>query len=259
MNKRKNFFTLIEIVIVIVIMAVLATLMIPAYFNVIEKSKNTACETNQRVLLGALEMYGVENPVLPASLSQLRDEDVQRSWAKILSQPGSWKIRLAYAVSNLDFKQAAYAAENWLQEYLVRGPACPNDLTPPPLNTSYGISEDFAGKPSAELMNADQYEIIIGDSDTEMFVEPTSRHTKHSLFGSSKFAIVISRGNEIFYFPEKTADGNHSDNFINGWRNRGQCVKYYNEVCKECKQARPNDECYAEKHENIDNCPANKD
>ncbi|MFH1363956.1 MAG: hypothetical protein ABIH45_07110, partial [Candidatus Omnitrophota bacterium] len=249
-------------VIVIVIMAVLATLMIPAYFNVIEKSKNTACETNQRVLLGALEMYGVENPVLPASLSQLRDEDVQRSWAKILSQPGSWKIRLAYAVADLNFKQAAYAAENWLQEYLVRGPACPNDLTPPPLNSSYGISSEFAGKPSVELMNADQYDVIIGDSDTETFDEPTARHTKYSIAGASKFAIAISKGKEVLYIPEETAPTDYAlENGGASWRNRGQCIWYYYKNSFSCVLGgRSRDECRVERANSIErHCPKGQD
>ena len=267
--KKKMVFTLIEIVIVLVIIAILATLMIPAYFNLIEKSKNTACETNERVLLGALEMYGAENPVLPASLSELREKDIQRAWVKIFSEQGSWKIRLAYAVANFDSRQLAYATTGWLQEYLglVKGPACPNDLTPPPLDFSYGINEELVSRPSSELINADMDLVVIADSEAGNFTYPAARHTRHSLSGASKFAIGIARDKEIVYFPQEPSAGGFNGPPSSGivpnatGDSRKQCRNKCRVEWQKCKNQisgsdhDAREECREKKKECMEACP----
>jgi len=201
--KPRETFSLIEIIIVLVIIATLSTLMIPAAFNILERSKNTACEANQKILLGALERYGMEHIMLPASLSQLREKHIEWGWVKLMSESGSWKIRLAYAVADFSLEPIVYAQPtDWLQEFidLPKPPTCPADETPE--DYSYGLSSEFAGQPRATLTEADLDDIVIGDSDTATFDFPTARHTKHGLSGSRKFAITITSGSEIIYFPE---------------------------------------------------------
>ena len=250
----KKAFTLMEIIVVIIIIAVLATLTVPIYFNLIEKANNTACSSNQRVLLGALQMYAVDNAVLPATLSQLRDKDLERAWVKEMSEPGNWKKRLAYAISDFNFKPLAYAqpAGGWLKEYLglVGGPACPNDQTPPPLNSSYGLSAEFVNQPSSKLFNADPDSLIIADSDTEVFdydsgtaaESPKSRHLSHSLTGSSKFSIAITKGNALIRIPGETPDNCQS------YRKKDKCQACCINQFHRCKRTRPAAECAQEKN-----------
>ena len=249
----KKAFTLIEIIVVIVIIAVLTTLTVPIYFNLIEEANNTACESNQRVLLGALQMYAVDNPVLPASLSQLRDNDLKRAWAKEMSEPGSWKKRLAYAISDFNFKPLAYAdSSSWLKEYLglVKGPACPKDDTPPPLNYSYGLNAEFASQSSSKLFNADSDSLIIADCDTELFDydpatpagSPQPRHLQYSLGGSSRFSIAIAKGNALVRVPEETP-GN-----CQGFRDRSECETCCMSQFHRCKVTRSAAECAKEKN-----------
>ena len=250
---RKKAFTLIEIIVVIIIIAILSTLLIPVYFNLIEKSNNTACETNQRVLLGALQMYAIDNPQLPASLSQLRDKDLERAWAKEMSEPGNWKKRLAYAISDFNFKPLAYAqpAGGWLKEYLglVGGPACPNDQTPPPTGNSYGLNEWFSESPSLELMNARQFQLVIADCDTPLFsftqatpgvAYPARRHTKRSLAGTTKFALVITNSKRSFrLFGPDPATGDFNDGCTNCLREYDACLKQYLFNAYVCDQMHP--------------------
>ncbi|MCF7907587.1 MAG: hypothetical protein K9L86_01760 [Candidatus Omnitrophica bacterium] len=207
-KKGKKVFTLIEIVIVVVIVAVLATITIPTYFNTIEKSKRTACETNQRVLLGALEMYSLEHTVLPASLSQLPDKYYKQAWAKVLSEPGSWKVRLAYAISEFSFQQLAYAASDWLHQYISpAGPVCPSDRTPPPMDYSYGLSFQFAGATAFQFRDANSKDIVIADSDDSIFWRPEPRHKSYSIFGTTNYATSVTRGNEVVYYPIRDGQG----------------------------------------------------
>ena len=236
---EKKAFTLIEIIVVIIIIAVLSTLLIPVYFNLIEKSNDTSCATNQRVLLGALEMYAIDNPQLPATLSQLRDKDLERAWAKEMSEPGNWKKRLAYAISDFNFKPLAYAASSgsWLKEYLglVGGPACPKDQTPPPLGFSYGLSFQFIEAPSSDFLNANLDDLVIADSDDSVFFRPEPRHKGRSIFGSSNYAISITRGGRIVYYPIKDGEGDlGAAGDMGGDKNRSSVAKHECKV-KNCK------------------------
>lgn len=58
--KRKGF-TLIELMIVISIIGVLAAIAIPNFRSAREKSNQRACYANQKTVLGALEMYNLDN------------------------------------------------------------------------------------------------------------------------------------------------------------------------------------------------------
>jgi len=207
----KKGFTLPELVIVLVIVGLIITFLIHAYYNILERSKAMACESNQRVLLGALELYGSDHNLLPASLSQLRQKDLDKAWANLWQQKGSWKIKLAYFILDLNERGVAQAAESWLQDYLnlVKSPACPSDTTPPPQGYSYGINSSLAGKSFAIYDEAPSEIFVIGDANDPTFTENTlaRRHIKYSLFGGEKYAIAITKGHQIAYESENEVLG----------------------------------------------------
>jgi type IV pilus assembly protein PilA len=63
--KKKNSekgFTLIEMVIVIAIMGVLITMLLPNLLGFWESSKQTSCESSEKMLAGAVTGYLVTNP-----------------------------------------------------------------------------------------------------------------------------------------------------------------------------------------------------
>ena len=60
MNKRKGF-TLIEVLVVVIILGVLATIVIPKIASSTGDAKAAKCSANWGMLIRALELYGVNN------------------------------------------------------------------------------------------------------------------------------------------------------------------------------------------------------
>ena len=205
MHMKKNF-TIVEIIIVLVIISIVATFAIPAYKNIIEKSKAETCKMNLRVLLGAVETYAIENDELPASLGQLQKKDLEKSWAKILKKDNSWRIKLVYWI--VDFKQygLAYAQEGWIGRYIgdLKYFTCPADETPPPAGHSYGINQLVTSMPFAEYRVLQKNSIpIIADCDDPIFTTTLAkRHKQFTITGTIKYAQEIKKGDEVSSVPE---------------------------------------------------------
>ena len=196
----KKDFTLIEIVIALIILGILVTLGIPLYNNLIENAKAKVCETNQKVLLGAIESYGLENDRLPASLSDLEKEYLRRAWAKIFKkEKNPLLLRLAYFLVDFDQRGLVYAQEGWIKRYIgeLKYFICPKDETPPPAGYSYGISKGVANISWKEYKNLSSDTIIVADSDTPVFTKPSARHKKYTLGGKVKYSIGIDKGHQI--------------------------------------------------------------
>lgn len=59
--KNRKGFTLIELMIVIAIIGILAAMAIPNFKKARESARQKACYSNIRVILGAIEMYNMDN------------------------------------------------------------------------------------------------------------------------------------------------------------------------------------------------------
>lgn len=61
MMKNEKGFTIMELMVVIVIIGVLAAIGVPAYNNMVEKARETACKANKRTIATAVGMYFAEH------------------------------------------------------------------------------------------------------------------------------------------------------------------------------------------------------
>jgi general secretion pathway protein G len=64
-------FTLIELIVVMMIIAMLASLAVPKYFGSVEKSKNAVLKENLSLMRSALDKYYGDNDKYPATLDDL--------------------------------------------------------------------------------------------------------------------------------------------------------------------------------------------
>jgi len=72
MNMKKGF-TLIEIMIVVAIIAILASIAIPNFIAYRQTSQENACKANMKAINNACEAYVVKNGKAPTTIGNLTD------------------------------------------------------------------------------------------------------------------------------------------------------------------------------------------
>lgn len=105
----KKAMTLLEIVMVVVVLGIVASLGIPAYNNIQEEAMAKIDRTNLFAIKSALDIYMMEHDGLPGNLSQIPKRYFDDAYAKIINSPDGWKIRLAQFVLDQADKKMAYA------------------------------------------------------------------------------------------------------------------------------------------------------
>lgn len=189
--------TLSELMMAVLIIGILASVSVPIVRSTIDKSKAKVCETNLRMLRAAIEVYGLENDVLPASLSQLNTEQFKKAWARVLKEDNLLLIKLAYFIMDLQDQGMAYAQTAFVDRYLsgdTKYLRCPEDKRTASAGSplvSYGLNEVF----TSGTVTFDQYRmaqegsgcyLILADSDSRAVNETTQVAARH---GSGKFSL----------------------------------------------------------------------
>jgi len=70
---RQRGFTLIELIVVMAIVALLASIAAPRYFNSLQKSRETALRSSLAVMRDAIDQYAADRGQYPDSLQQLAE------------------------------------------------------------------------------------------------------------------------------------------------------------------------------------------
>ena len=74
MNTRRRGFTLRELLVVMAIVSLLASIAAPRYFGGLQKSKETALRTSLNTMRDAIDHYVADKNKYPDSLQQLAEE-----------------------------------------------------------------------------------------------------------------------------------------------------------------------------------------
>jgi prepilin-type N-terminal cleavage/methylation domain-containing protein len=74
-RKIKEGFTLVEILIVVVIIGILASVAIPTYMNYVKRSYASDAQTQIRNIIANIELYAQENGTPPSDTQVLEDEN----------------------------------------------------------------------------------------------------------------------------------------------------------------------------------------
>ena len=164
---KKRAFTLIEIIIVIVIIGILATIGLPFYQNVLESSKEKVCQTNLLALKKAVEMYIMEHDTVPGSLSELKPETINKAYASVMSGKDAWKKRLAYLIVEGPQWGIAYA-----QGYGMPKLRCPSNPDTSPIAISYGLNAGLAKITSSQYKILTDDTVVVADAEAELFSYP---------------------------------------------------------------------------------------
>jgi type II secretion system protein G len=85
-------FTLVEIMVVIVILGLLATLVVPNIMGASDEAKETKARTDCKLISGAVRMYYTRNSRLPETLEELatKDDRGRSELEEMPMDPTSW-------------------------------------------------------------------------------------------------------------------------------------------------------------------------
>jgi competence protein ComGC len=199
MAYARRSFTLVEMMVIVVIIGILATLAVFGYAGAVEKAKLDSCETNLKALKSALDIYMMEHDAVPGSMAMLPDSYIERGFARVLSGPGGLRRRLANFILELDSRGNAYAYSYFVLNTLARGDrkmvVCPAQRSPAPWG-SYGINSALLGMSAVDYRNLGPRVAVLGDSDSPDFISLSNsvsspRHKHGSLFLCS---VVVKSG-----------------------------------------------------------------
>lgn len=207
---KKQAFTIMEIVIVIVAVGILATIAIPAYQYNVDSAKARVCQTNLEALQTALDCYAMEEDKIPATLSELPWEYIQKAYVKILQRKDAWKVKLAFFILEWQKKDYAYAQSflNQLAKGHIDLITCPADTTPPEQGgISYGLNSILKGKSPEEYRALPDDTVLIGDCENNEFTINTDLSERHRE-GFDNYAQDVDKDAEVFKCKRGTCLGN---------------------------------------------------
>ncbi len=195
---KKKAFTIMEIIIVVVVIGILATLSFPIYQNVIADSEAKVCETNLEALNTSLEIYAMEHDGMPGDLSELSPEHIQKAYARILQEKGAWKIKLAYYIVGWEQRGLAYAGLlNDIAGGNMKLMICPAAV---PGERSYGMNSALAHITSQDYRALSDDTLFIGDYENATFTNLTDlkeRHKHYGILTSETYAQAIGKDKKI--------------------------------------------------------------
>lgn len=184
-DMKKFAFTLVEVLVGLIIIAVLAALSITTFQKTVQTHNDKLCQENLKVLQGAIEIYTLENNALPVILSQLTQEQINLAYSKVIGTHQDNKF-LAFFKNLLGIKPALAASIDRMLPPRYHGNnrkvlRCPSDTIANPMAISYKINGIITD---------------LGDSDTEsraLVTDIRLNHKKSSVNSGNPYRNAINQ------------------------------------------------------------------
>jgi len=173
---RNKAFTIMELMVAVLILTIIASLASAGYSRYRDRAAMLVDETNEKVILAAVKLYAYDNNVLPASLSRLRNGDLDRAYAMVTEgkRPYTFFAFLQEHAGLLNIAEATGPLNRYLggnsdgtttpaqAAQILKIMTCPVDRNPPP---SYKITTGAANQPLSWLLNpANAGKIVIKET-----------------------------------------------------------------------------------------------
>jgi general secretion pathway protein G len=203
-KMKKSAFSFMEIMVVLVVVGILATVGVPAYQNFVEDSKAKVCDTNLKALQTALDIYAIEKDTLPASLGQLQGKYIREAFNRIMNQKGAWKIEFAYMV--IGWREYGIAHAAFLKDELAKGNigliTCPKDPTNHSISgASYGLNRALVGITLARYKAISADEVLIGDCVNPLFDvvgDLSARHVQYQGLTKGNYSQTVAKNGKTY-------------------------------------------------------------
>lgn len=235
--RKKSSFTLVEVLIVIIVLAILAAIAIPIYQNRVEQVRIDICTANQEALLEAVKIYEMKNDALPDTIAKAWQEHGDEAFAIVWDRKKKERdyIYLAY-ISFQNFKlfladifssNMVYAHDPGRHPHLSDSLADRKILNCPSAGRGgYGINAEVIDLQWDAIRDA---ELIIADVDAGNNLD-RSRHDRGDTSGAivtykdgvsaldsgggvveavrvEDSLRVVGRGDEVWHPARRAADG----------------------------------------------------
>ena len=114
----KKSFTLVEILVALIVLAIMASLAITTFQKTIQANEDRLCWQNLKIIRAALDIYTLENNNLPATLAKLEPRYIHLAYLKVVGEPKEGRF-MAFFKNLLGIKPALaqFAVEPKLGRY----------------------------------------------------------------------------------------------------------------------------------------------
>lgn len=165
LRQKRSGFSMMELMIGAVVLAVLMSVAVAGYRGYRDRAAMLVDETNQKVLAAALRLFAYDNNALPASLSELRPDHLERAFVLVTDGKRPYTV-LAFLKewAGMGIAEAAPLPPRYYNndpKVLV----CPSDRGSA---SSYVIAPAFR---EASLQT-----LLAADGNLELIRESTARH-----------------------------------------------------------------------------------
>ena len=117
--KDQHGFTLIELVVVVLIIGVLASIAVPRLANAWDDAKASACKANMRQIEAALELYYFEHGEYPSAADFTTSENLNLKSTPTCPQAKKDESQYAYKPTTTNSKNTGYELKCNIHEFTI--------------------------------------------------------------------------------------------------------------------------------------------